>query len=121
MNSGKFQTPEQLTKMAQQSVEQVSSAYTQFMQTMTDAMSMWTNALPSNEVTKGFQSAQELSIRFAKENSEAGLEHAKKLASAKDLTELSRLQTQFVQTQMKNFVAQSQEYGQLLLKASSQK
>jgi hypothetical protein len=121
MNSGKFQTPEQLTKTAQQNVEHVSTAYTQFTQAMTDAMSMWTNALPSNEVTKGFQALQELSIRFAKENSEAGLEHAKKLASAKDLTELTRLQTLFAQTQMKNFAAQSQEYGQLMLKASSRK
>jgi hypothetical protein len=44
---------------------------------------------------------------------------AKEVAQAKDLHELIDLQTQYVQSQMKWYAYQSQEFGRLMAKAIS--
>lgn len=121
MNTDKFEIPEQLKELAKQNVENASTAYEQFMDAMTNAMEMWAKALPSSAATENFKSVQELSIRFTKENSEAALAHGKRLASANSLTEITTLQSEFARSQMAKFTAQSQEFGQLVLKAADQR
>lgn len=57
-NNG-FDFPEQARALAEKNVEQASAAYGQFMDAMTQAMSMWWGALPANEMTSGFKTVQE--------------------------------------------------------------
>ena len=67
-----FEIPQQFRELAEKNVEQASAAYGQFMNAMTQAMDMWWNALPPNEMTSGFKAVQDRAVRFAKQNADAG-------------------------------------------------
>ena len=112
-----FQIPQQLRELAEKSVEQARSAYGQFMDAMTQAMSAWLSA-PTAAMTSGFKAVQERAIQFAKENAEAGFALASELAKAKDLQDVLRLQSNFAQTQMQSYARQAQELGRLMAEAT---
>jgi hypothetical protein len=111
-----FEMPKQLRELAEKNVEQARAAYAQFMDAMTQAMSMWSTA-PSNAMTSGFKDVQELAIRFAKENAEAGFALASDLANAKDIQGVMTLQSRYAQTQVQSYARQAQELGRLMAEA----
>ena len=111
-----FEMPKQLRELAEKNVEQARAAYAQFMDAMTQAMSMWSTA-PSNAMTAGFRDIQELAIRFAKENAEAGFTLASDLANAKDIQGVLSLQSRYAQTQVQSYARQAQELGRLMADA----
>jgi hypothetical protein len=91
------------------------------MDAMTQAMGMWFSAMPQNEMTAGFKLVQERSIRFGKQNIEAGLKFASELASATDFQDMLAIQTRYAQAQMKNYALQAQELGRLMAGAAQNK
>jgi len=111
-----FEMPKQLRELAEKNVEQARAAYAQFMDAMTQAMSAWSTA-PSNVMTSGFRDVQELAIRFAKENAEAGFALAKEFANAKDIQGVITLQSRYAQTQLQSYAHQAQELGRLMAEA----
>ena len=111
-----FEMPQQLRELAEKNVEQARATYAQFMDAMTQAMSVWSTA-PSNVMTSGFKDAQELAIRFAKENAEAGFALASELANAKDIQGVITLQSRYAQTQLQSYARQAQELGRLMAEA----
>jgi hypothetical protein len=111
-----FELPKQLRELAEKNVEQARAAYAQFMDAMTQAMSAWSTA-PSNVMTSGFRDVQELAIRFAKENAEAGFALAKEFANAKDIQGVITLQSRYAQTQLRSYAHQAQELGRLMAEA----
>jgi hypothetical protein len=111
-----FELPKQLRELAEKNVEQARAAYAQFMDAMTQAMSVWSTA-PSNVMTSGFRDVQELAIRFAKENAEAGFALAKEFANAKDIQGVITLQSRYAQTQLRSYAHQAQELGRLMAEA----
>ena len=111
-----FEMPKQLRELAEKNVEQARTTYAQFMDAMTQAMSVWSTA-PSNVMTSGFKDVQELAIRFAKENTEAGFALAKELANAKDILGVTTLQSRYAQTQLQSYARQAQELGRLMAEA----
>jgi hypothetical protein len=111
-----FELPKQLRELAEKNVEQARAAYAQFMDAMTQATSAWSTA-PSNVITSGFRDVQELAIRFAKENTEAGFALAKELANAKDILGVITLQSRYAQTQLQSYANQAQELGRLMAEA----
>jgi hypothetical protein len=111
-----FELPKQLRELAEKNVEQARAAYAQFMDAMTQAMSAWSTA-PSNVMTSGFRDVQELAIRFAKENAEAGFALAKEFANAKDIQGVITLQSRYAQTQLQSYAHQAQELGRLVAEA----
>ncbi|MGA7545049.1 MAG: phasin family protein [Methyloceanibacter sp.] len=111
-----FELPKQLRELAEKNVEQARAAYAQFMDAMTQAMSAWSTA-PSNLMTSGFRDVQELAIRFAKENAEAGFALAKEFANAKDIQGVITLQSRYAQTQLQSYAHQAQELGRLMAEA----
>jgi hypothetical protein len=111
-----FEMPKQLRELAEKSVEQARAAYAQFMDAITQAMSVWSTA-PSNVVTSGFRAVQELAIRFANENAEAGFALAGELANAKDVQGVLALQTRYAQIQLQTYARQAQELGRLMADA----
>jgi hypothetical protein len=115
-NNG-FDFPEQARALAEKNVEQASAAYGQFMDAMTQAMSMWWGALPANEMTSGFKTVQERALRFAKQNSDAAFQLATSLANARDVQDVVSLQTHYAQAQMHTYALQAQEIGRLLAEA----
>ncbi len=120
MSQNPFEIPEQLRQAAEKNVEQATSAYHQMMEAMTNAMGMWMNAAPANNATQGFKAIQDLSVKFANQNTEAGLALAKEIASAKDPQEVFALQSKFAQEQMRNYGLQAQELGRLMTEATQQ-
>ena len=111
-----FEMPKQLRELAEKNVEQARATYAQFMDAMTQAMSVWSTA-PSNVMTSGFKDVQELAIRFAKENAEAGFALASELANAKDIQGVITLQSSHAQTQLQSYARQAQELGRLMAEA----
>jgi len=77
---------------------------------------VWSTA-PSNVMTSGFKDVQELAIRFAKENAEAGFALASELANAKDIQGVITLQSRYAQTQLQSYARQAQELGRLMAEA----
>ena len=111
-----FEMPQQLRELAEKNVEQARATYAQFMDAMTQAVSVWSTA-PSNVMTSGFKDVQELAIRFAKENAEAGFALASELANAKDIQGVITLQSRYAQTQLQSYARQGQELGRLMAEA----
>lgn len=113
-----FEIPQELRDMAEKNVEQARAAYGQFMDAMVQATGMWTMAMPSNAMTSGFKVVQERSIRFAKQNADAGFALATELASAKDIADVLAIQSRYAQTQMQAYALQAQELGRLMAEAA---
>ena len=111
-----FEMPQQLRELTEKNVEQARATYAQFMDAMMQAVSVWSTA-PSNVMTSGFKDVQELAIRFAKENAEAGFALASELANAKDIQGVITLQSRYAQTQLQSYARQAQELGRLMAEA----
>ena len=116
-NNPSFDIPQQFRDIAEKNVEQASAAYGQFMNAMTQAMSIWWGALPPNELTTGFKTVQDRAVRFAKQNADAGFALASSLANAKDIQDVISLQTHYAQSQMQTYALQAQELGRLMADA----
>ena len=113
-----FEIPQQLRELAERNVEQIRTAYAQFMDAMVHASDMWLAALPSNEMTSGFKVVQERATQFAKQNAEACFALASELANAKDIQDVLAIQSRYAQTQMQTYALQAQELGRLMVEAS---
>ena len=117
-NNQPFDIPQQFRDIAEKNVEQASAAYGQFMNAMTQAMSMWWGAMPPNEMTSGFKTVQDRAVRFAKQNADAGFALASSLANAKDIQDVLAIQSRYAQTQMQAYGLQAQELGRLMSEAA---
>ena len=117
MTQNPFEMPKAIRDMAEKNVEQAQAAVRQFSDAMTQAMSLWTKALPANEGTSGFQTVQERAIGFAKQNADSALRLAGDLAKAKTPQDMLSLQGQFAQAQMQACAQQTQELGRLMAEA----
>ena len=82
------------------------------------AMATWSSA-SSDVIAPGFHDVQERAVKLANENADAAFKLAKDVAQAKDLRELIDLQTRYVQSQMKWYADQTQEFGRLMARALS--
>ena len=118
MTQHTFEIPKQFRDLAEKNVEQARTAYGQLMDGMTQALGLWSTAMPSNDMTSAFKVVQERATRFAKENAEAGFALANDLANAKDIQEVLALQSRCVQAQMQSYAVQAQELGRLMVEAA---
>ncbi len=116
MDRDPFEFSQPLRKLTETNVEQARAAYAQFVDAMTQAMDLWLNAMPQNEMTAGLRVVQGQVIRFGKQNSEAALNLASDLAKATSLQEILDLQTTYAQTQLHILKYQTQELARLLAK-----
>lgn len=112
-----FEMPKEMRELAEKNVAQAQAAFSQFSDAMTQAMGMWTKAIPANDITSGFAVVQDRAARFAKQNAEAGLALAGDIAKAKDIQEVMSLQSRYAQTQMQAYALQTQELGRIMTEA----
>jgi hypothetical protein len=109
----RFEIPQELRQLAEENVERARKLYLQFMDGVAQTMTVWST--PSSDVlTPGFNEVRERAVKFAKENADAAFNLAREVAQAKDLPELLSLQTRYVQSQMRWYADQTQEFGQLM-------
>lgn len=114
----KFEIPQELRQLAEENIERARQLYLQFMDGVGQAMAPWSSA-SSDAVAPGFNEVHERAVKLTNENADAAFKLAKDVAQAKDLHELIDLQTRYVQSQMKWYAYQTQEFGRLMAKALS--
>ncbi len=120
MTQNPFMIPKEMRELTEKNIEQAQAAFGQFSNAMTEAMTMWTKAMPANNMTTGFALVQERAIHYAKQNTEAGMALASEIAKAKDIQEILALQTSFAQKQMQSYAQQTQELGRLMTEATKE-
>src|SRR5215212_5441401 len=97
--SGKFDIPVDMRKIAEQSVEQAKQAFDGFI-----AAAHQTAAAVGSSADKAREGAKDVSekaMTFAEQNVAASFEFAQKLVRAKDVQEMMQLQTEYAQAQMR--------------------
>jgi hypothetical protein len=107
-----FEIPQELRQLAEDNVEHARKLYLQFMEGISQAWSTQTDRAPP-----GFNEIRERAIKITRENADAAFNLARDVANAQDLQELVTLQTRYVQSQMKWYAQQTQEFGRLMAKA----
>jgi|SRR5436189_5491749 len=111
-----FEIPSDMRKFAEQSVEQARQAFGGFINAAQHAASEMEGR--ASVARAGAKDVGEKAMTFAQQNIMASFEFAQKLVQAKDVQEMLRLQTEFIQTQMSALNEQAKELGQSASKAA---
>ena len=69
-------------------------------------------------VRAGAKDISSKAISYAEKNVQASLDYAQSLLKAKDLTEVMRLHSEYVQGQMRSLAEQASEMGQIVSRAA---
>jgi phasin len=110
-----YEVPTQIRDMAEKSVEQAKKAFEGFMDQAQKAVAAVESHAQSVQTnTKDLNSK---AFSFAEQNVAASFDFAQKLTRAKDVNEIVRLQTEFMQSQMRAIGEQAKELGASATKA----
>ena len=69
-------------------------------------------------VRAGAKDISSKAVSYAEKNVQASLDYAQSLLHAKDLTEVMRLHSEFIQSQMRSLAEQASEMGQMVSRAA---
>jgi phasin len=106
----RFEIPREMRSMAEASFEQARKTFEKFL----DSAKMTAGTIEERNATMR-ASAKDLSakaIAYAEKNVQASLDYAEGLLHAKDLSELMRLHSEYVQAQMRALAEQASEMSQ---------
>ena len=112
----RFEIPKDLRSMAEASFEQARKAFETF---LNNAQQTASSIEDRNATVRS--SAKDISgkaISFAEKNVASSLDYAQKLLHAKDLSEVMRLHSEYVQTQIRVLAEQASEMGQVVSRAA---
>jgi phasin len=112
----RFEIPKEVRSMAEASFEQARKTFEKF---VTSAQAAVGSIEERNATVRA--SARDVSskaIAYAEQNVQASLDHAQSLSKAKDLPEVMRLHSEYVQAQMRALAEQASEMGQVVGKAA---
>jgi phasin len=111
-----FEIPKEMRSMAEASVEQARKAFENFLTSaQATAGSMEERGAT---VRAGAKDVGTKAIAYAEKNVQASLDYAQSLLHAKDLPEVMRLHSEYVQAQMRSLAEQASEMGQIVSKAA---
>ena len=111
-----FEIPKNVRSMAEASFDQARRAFEKFIdnaQATADQMSARTAS-----VRAGAKDVGAVTLGFAEKNVQASLDYAESILHAKDLSEVMRLQREYVQNQMRSLTEQASEMGQVMSRAA---
>ena len=111
-----FEIPKDMRSMAEASVEQARQTFERFLEGAQTAAG--TLEERGETVRAGAKDIGAKAIAYAEKNVQASLDYAQSLLHAKDLTEVMRLHSEFVQSQMRNLAEQANEMGQIVSRAA---
>ena len=116
--TGNFEIPREVRAFAEQSVEQARKAFDGFITAaQKTAASLEGQAAAAQS---GAKDMRQKAMSYAEQNVASSFDFAQKLMRAKDIEEVTRLQTAFVQEQMQLLAQQAQELGQTATRAAQQ-
>lgn len=101
--------------MAERSVEQAKQAFTNYSQAAQEAVSTFDQWIEASQV--GAQGISKKAMKFAQRNVLSAFDFAQKIVQAKDIDELIRMQTEFVQWQIQVLGEQVKDLGETAVDA----
>src|ERR1700721_50328 len=107
-----FEIPKDMRSMAEASFDQARKSFEKFIagaQAAADSLSARTAT-----VGAGAKDVSAMAFSYAEKNVQALLDYAHALVHAKDLSEVMRLQREYVQAQMRALTEQAGEMGQIV-------
>jgi len=115
-NGRGFEIPKEMRSMAEASFEQARNAFEKFL----SSAQATTGKLEERGATvrAGAKDIGAKVISYAEKNVQSSLDYAQSLLHAKDLAEVMRLHSEFVQAQMRTLAEQASEMGQAVSRAA---
>ena len=112
----RFEIPKEMRSMAEASFEQARKTFEKFVASAQAAA----GSLEERNTTAraGAKDVSQKAIAYAEKNVQASLDYAQSLLQAKDLTEIMKLHSEYVQAQMRSLAEQASEMGQLVSRAA---
>jgi phasin len=112
----RFEIPKEMRSMAEASFDQARKTFEKFLSgAQATAGSIEERGA---SVRAGAKDISAKAISYAEKNVQASLDYAEKLLQAKDLTEVMRLHSEYVQAQMRSLAEQASEMGQIVSRAA---
>ena len=114
-DDGRFEIPKEMRSMAEASFEQARQTFEKFLSSAHQAAGTLEDrggAARTNAREIGSKA-----VAFAEKNVQTSLDYAQALLKAKDLTEVMRLHSEYVQGQMRALAEQASEMGQIVSRA----
>ncbi len=112
----KFEIPADMRKMAENGIEQARKAFDNFFEAAQRASTSF--ELPGGGAFSGAKDIGNKAVSFAEQNVKASLDYAQNLAKAKDVTEVMKLHSEYLQGQMRALAQQASEMGQAVTKVA---
>jgi phasin len=112
----RFEIPKEMRQMAEASVEQARQAFEKFMANA--QATAGTIEERRATVRAGAKEVGAKAVSYAEKNVQASLDYAQSLLKAKDLPEVLKLHSDFVQGQMRSLAEQASEMGQIVSRAA---
>ena len=112
----RFEIPKEMRAMAEASVDQARKAFEKFVA----GAQQTAGAIEARGATVR-ASAKDISAKamsYAEKNMQASLDYAQALLHAKDLSEVMRLHSEYVRSQMRSLAEQASEMGQAVSRAA---
>ncbi len=111
----RFEIPKEMRSMAEASFSQARSAFEGFVHAAQQAAGAFESH--HENLRSGMKDMSAKALAYAERNVQTSLDHAQKLMQAKDLAEVMRLHSEYVQQQMKALTEQASEFGQTMTRA----
>ncbi len=112
----RFEIPKEMRSMAEASFDQARKAFEKF---LTGAQQAAGSIEERGETVRaGARDISAKALSYAEKNVQASLDYAQSLLHAKDLTEITRLHSEYVQAQMRSLAEQASEMGQIVSRAA---
>ncbi|MFL9828527.1 phasin family protein [Rhodoplanes sp. SY1] len=105
-----FEIPSEMRAVAERSVEQAKLAFNNYMQAAQEAVSAFEDRVKASQV--GAQGISKKAMNFAERNVISAFDFAQRVVQAKDIQEVVKMQTEFVQTQMQVLTEQLKDLGE---------
>jgi phasin len=112
----RFEIPKEMRSMAEASLEQARKTF----EKMLVGAQATAGSLEERGATvrAGAKDISGKAVAYAEKNVQASLDYAQSLLKAKDLTEILKLHSEYVQAQMRSLAEQASEMGQLVGRAA---
>lgn len=111
-----FEIPDAVREMAERNVEQVRTAYAQFMDMAKQAQD--TAVKSQGAMAQSAIEIQSRVMRFTQQNVESNFAFASDLARARDVREYLEIQSRYAQKQVQTYAQQAKELGGLVAEAA---
>jgi phasin len=114
--NGRFEIPKDMRSMVEASFDQARKAFEKFLATAQATAGSIEER--GETVRAGAKDVGAKAISYAEKNVQASLDYAQSLVHAKDLAEIMKLHSEYVQSQMRSLAEQASEMGQIVSRAA---